>query len=263
LSNPARRSFDSIARTDAATAHSVRALTAFAAGAARCALPQNCVLCAAPAGRALVCGACAAALPRLRDGCPVCALPGRDGEVCGACLASPPPYASTVTAFAYAFPVDRLLQQFKYRGQLAYADWAAGELAASVGRILGTRADARRPDLVAAVPLAPARQRARGFNQAHEIARRVAPALGLRLAPVLERTGAAPPQAGLHWRERARNVRNAFACRCRLEGLALALVDDVMTTGATLAEAATVAKRAGAVRVDAWVVARTLPPGRR
>jgi ComF family protein len=110
------------------------------------------------------------------------------------------------------------------------------------------------------MPLAPARQRARGFNQAHEIGVRTARALGLPLVSALTRTTHGAPQAALRWSERARNVRGAFACRADVAGSAVAVVDDVMTTGATLAEAAATLRRAGAARVEAWVVARTLPP---
>ena len=122
------------------------------------------------------------------------------------------------------------------------------------------RDGAAGPAVVAAVPLAPARQRERGFNQAREIGVRVARLLGLPVVDALERATCGAPQAALRWSERARNVRGAFACRRDVRGLAIALVDDVMTTGATLAEAATALRRAGAVRVEAWVVARTLPP---
>ena len=76
----------------------------------------------------------------------------------------------------------------------------------------------------------------------------------------LSRVRATPPQAALPWTERAKNVRGAFACDIDLSGLAIALVDDVMTTGASLAEAAKVLKASGAVSVENWVVARTLPP---
>src|SRR5205814_120248 len=112
-----------------------------------------------------------------------------------------------------------------------------------------------------AMPLATARQRERGYNQALEIAKLVAKRRQLMLA----RRGAVrvkdgPPQATLPWKERARNIRGAFACAVDLRGKAIAIVDDVMTTGASLNELAATLKRAGAARVENWVVARTLPP---
>ncbi|MGH8705789.1 MAG: ComF family protein, partial [Burkholderiales bacterium] len=111
------------------------------------------------------------------------------------------------------------------------------------------------------VPLAPARIAQRGYNQALEIARHVARASGARLAPELcARVRDTPAQSGLPWAERARNVRGAFLCPRLVEGMAVALLDDVMTTGATLDEIARTLKAAGAARVVNWVVARTAPP---
>jgi ComF family protein len=215
------------------------------------ALPQRCALCAAHAGCLLVCAACDACLPRPGPACPVCALPTADGSICGRCTRQAPPFAATRAAFHYAFPVDRLLHALKYAGVLAYAEFFAAALAARVDDT---------PDLVVPMPLAPARQRQRGFNQAHEIARRVARMRGLPLAAALARVRDTPAQAGLRWRERARNVRGAFVAHPAVAGRSIALVDDVMTTGASLAAAATAARRAGAARVEAWVAARTLPP---
>ena len=224
----------------------------------RLALPQRCELCVAPSGGALVCGACEASLPRIAAACPVCALPSARGEVCGACVRRPPPFVATVAALAYAFPTDRLLQRIKYGGRIALAQWAGMALASAV---VASRALRDRPAHVVPLPLAAKRQRERGFNQAREIAVHVARETRLPLAAPLERIGAGPPQASLPWTERHRNVRGAFAVRGDVRGASIALVDDVMTTGATLAEAARVLVAAGARSVECWVVARTLPPG--
>jgi predicted amidophosphoribosyltransferase len=175
----------------------------------RRALPQHCALCTAPAGNALICAACDDALPRLGPACPCCALPTPGGIVCGRCIARPPPLSRTHAVFAYAFPLDRLLQAMKYGGALAYADYFAGAL---------SRGIAAWPDMLVALPLAPARQRQRGFNQAQEIARRLARLGGVPVVTGIRRTRDTPAQAALPWRERGRNVRNAFAAlpaRCR------------------------------------------------
>jgi ComF family protein len=267
LSNFIAGSFDSAPWAGAANrglpARLWRAAATRAAAMLRAALPQRCALCAGEAGDALVCPACTAALPALSSACPVCALPCPAGATCGACLRRPPPYAATVAALVYAFPVDRLLQQLKYAGHLALADWAAEALVARLRDARPPHPAGDRPDRVVALPLAGRRQRERGFNQAREIARRVAHATALPLADVLARVAAGPPQAALPWRGRARNVRGAFAVTGDVRGARIALVDDVMTTGATLAEAALTLRRAGAARVECWVVARTLPPGQR
>src|SRR3984893_15415094 len=125
---------------------------------------------------------------------------------------------------------------------------------------LATLAPAPARDRIA-WPLAVKRQRERGYNQALAIARVIGARTGSALLPRgLSRIRATPPQAALPWVERAKNVRGAFACELDLSGLSVALVDDVMTTGASLAEAARILKVSGAARVENWVVARTLPP---
>ncbi|MEX2240247.1 MAG: ComF family protein [Burkholderiales bacterium] len=215
----------------------------------------SCFVCRG-AAKAVLCAACDADLPRLGGPlCPRCALPSPAGEVCGRCLARAPAYDATVAALAYAFPADVLVQALKFRGELALAPLLGALLAARIER-------GARVDFVLPVPLAAARLRARGFNQALEIARHVAPAAtGARLEPRLaERSRDTPSQMDLSHAERSRNVRGAFRCERSLEGAAVALVDDVMTTGATLDELAATLKRAGAARVVNWVVARTPAP---
>ncbi len=246
LSNASRAEFD-IGRTRAG-----RAMDAVG-HALRAALPQACALCAAPSGGALLCEACARDMPRIDPACPRCALPSPDGRECGTCLAKPPPFAATIAAWRYAFPADQLLQSFKYGGRLALAVPFALALEAAVR----ARVDVTSPRRVIALPLSSRRQRERGFNHAHEIARRLAARLNWPLVRGFLRTLDAPPQAGLTLRERARNVRNAFASP-PLDGASVAIVDDVMTTGATLRAAALAAIAAGATRVEVWVVARTI-----
>jgi ComF family protein len=224
------------------------------ANLAKLAFGGSCYLCRGAADGVL-CAACDAELPRLAGpACPRCALPSHGGALCGRCLAQPPAYDATVAALAYEFPADVLVQGLKFRGELALAPLLGELLAARLPR--GARADFILP-----VPLAPARLRARGFNQALEIARALADATGSRLAPRLaERSRDTQPQLELPPEARARNVRGAFHCGERLERAEVALVDDVMTTGATLEELAATLKRAGAARVVNWVVARTAPP---
>lgn len=162
-----------------------------------------------------------------------------------------------MAAFAYAFPVDRLLHAFKYHGRLALAEWGASAILAERERHRG----ARRPDRLVALPLSRERQRERGYNQAFEIARVIAHRLAVPLLrDGARRVRAAPPQTALPWSERAKNVHGAFACELDLADLDIAVIDDVMTTGASLAEFAKTLRKAGAARVENWVVARTLPP---
>jgi ComF family protein len=169
---------------------------------------------------------------------------------CGAFLAHPPEYDGTVSAWAYDFPADRLVHALKFRGRLQLAPWFARELASRLERI---------PDLIVPVPLHRSRLAQRGFNQAWEIARRLSALTG---APVLqsgvERTRPTASQALLPPGERRRNMRGAFECRIALRADSVVVVDDVMTTGATLDELARTLKRAGAAQVTNLVVARTL-----
>src|SRR5207249_9305373 len=131
-------------------------------------------------------------MPRIEDACPQCALPSPQRAVCGACLAKPPDYAATLAAWRYGFPADRLLHSFKYGGRLALAEPFAIAVAEA--------AQARRmpmADCLIAMPLSARRQRERGFNHAHEIARRLSWRCGIPLVAGLTRTRDAPPQAGL------------------------------------------------------------------
>jgi ComF family protein len=210
----------------------------------------SCFLCRGAAS-GLLCAACDAELPRLASElCPRCALPSPRGALCGRCLAEPPHYDATIAALAYEFPADALVQALKFRGVLA--------LSGLLGGLLGEKVRAQTVDHVMPVPLSAKRLAERGYNQAAEIARYAnggAPELSLCV-----RSRDTPAQAELPWAERKRNIRGAFRCTRSLFGGTVAVVDDVMTTGATLDEIAATLKRAGAERVVNWVVARTLPP---
>lgn len=214
--------------------------------------PQACQLCGAQCAGAALCGPCAADLPWLPPRrCKICAVPLASGEVCGACLDHPPLFDRVEAAFAYRFPVDGLIHALKYGGCLALAGLLAEKL---------TQCVAHGADAIVPMPLAPGRLAQRGFNQALEIARAVAGHTGISLLPrACRRVIETPPQAALPWDERARNVRRAFVCDVELSGLRIAVVDDVLTTGATLNELARVLRKAGAAEVAGWMVARTLP----
>jgi ComF family protein len=219
---------------------------------------QDCVLCLDPAGSHLVCPACAAGLAQVSHPCPGCALPMPPGAVaCGGCRRHPYAFDEAVARFEYRFPLDRLVQRFKYSGDLALGRWLALRL---VERVV----DLPRPDVLVAPPLAPERLRERGFNQSVEIARTLGRELGVpQDIRSLRRSRATAPQAGLGRRARQANLRGAFTCRRSLEGLHVAVVDDVMTTGATAHTLARVLKAAGAARVSAWAVARAPDVPRR
>ena len=214
---------------------------------------QDCLLCGSSGGNDLLCPACAADLPRLQQpGCPHCALPTPNGEPCGRCLSHPRHFDAARAAFRYEFPLDRLIQSFKYGHRLALGAW--------FGRRIASLAGGLAAEVVMPLPLHIERLRARGFNQAVEIARPLARALDLPLdTATCSRTRHTPAQAGLPWRERAKNIRGAFHCSKDMSGQRVLLVDDVMTTGASLDECARTLKLHGAAEVVVLVVARTLP----
>lgn len=185
-------------------------------------------------------------------------MPCPAGPVCGRCLKRPPQFDATVAALLYAFPGDRLVQALKYRAQLPLAGYFADALAQAVGR---SASGALLPiDLIIPMPLHPRRMARRGFNQAAEIGRRLAQQLQRPFShAAIRRIRDTPPQAELPVARRRANVRGAFQAESNLIGARLAVVDDVMTTGETADEIARVLKRAGAARVEHWVVARTWP----
>ena len=215
-------------------------------------LPQRCLLCGdlvAGTGATALCPACAGDLPLLEaERCPVCALPAPQGQTCGACLKTSPHYDATQARYRYDFPLDRLLQHYKYGQRLLVA--SLFDMAASP--------DAQA-DAVIAVPSTPAHMRQRGFNPALELARPLSQALKLPLLlNAVTRPHDAPAQASLPWKDRQKNIRNAFECHADLSGQRIIVVDDVMTTGATLNEMARTLKRHGAAYVENRVIARAL-----
>lgn len=153
--------------------------------------------------------------------------------------------------FRYAFPIDRLESRFKFRGDLA-----AGALLSALW--LRAVAPDPLPAAIVPVPLSRERLRERGFNQALELARPIARALERPLLPrLLIRARHTIAQSSLGRRERLRNVRGAFALAPgQKPPLHVALLDDVLTTGATLRECAKVLRRAGATTIEVWAIAR-------
>jgi ComF family protein len=197
----------------------------------KAALGQDCALCGARAA-ALVCADCEADLPR--DA-------GR---------------TEVVAAFAYRFPIDRLVQRFKGAGDLAIGRWLAS-------RLLDRVRHEPRPDIIVVPPLTPRRLRERGFNQSLQLARVIGSALHVRCARTgLRKLRETPPQHWLGRRARQRNLRGAFACTLDLRGRRVAIVDDVVTTGATLRAIALALRSRGAKSVAYWAVARAPLRGR-
>lgn len=225
---------------------------------------QSCLLCDEPADSAhSLCVSCESELPWLGARCQICALPlPHAGLTCGGCLRRPPRFDRVEAPWRYAFPVDSLITRFKHQ-----AKWPLGRL---LGELLSHHLlhafdeGLTRPDLLLPVPLAERRQRQRGFNQAALLARWLGEQLHLPLQHHwLQRVIDTPAQQQLDAATRKRNLRRAFALApaSAVSGLHLALVDDVLTTGATAESLARLLKKAGAARVDIYCLARTPKPG--
>lgn len=214
--------------------------------------PERCHFCGSLGTPA--CAGCVAALPWNGCACPACGLPMTSGTgACGECLRQAPPQDCSWAAFRYATPVAEAIVQLKFRGRLAGAHM--------LGRLMAHRL-ARRPEplpeVLVPVPLAPGRLRRRGYNQALEIGRALGRCLALELAPgAAHRMRHTQEQTRLDAAGRQRNVRGAFRVDPRwVRGRHVALLDDVITTGATMAELARATRAAGAVRIEAWAAAR-------
>lgn len=180
---------------------------------------------------------------------------------CGRCLKTPPPVERCVAALDYQFPWDTLLQRFKYHLALDLREVLAERLLQAL-----ESAGVSAPDFIVPVPLSGQRLQERGYNQAHEIAKSLGRRLRLRVEPELVlRLRDTSAQAQLDLDARAANVRGAFAAEptrlAEIKGARVAVLDDVLTTGATVFEVARVLRQAGAAEVQAWTLARTPEPG--
>lgn len=216
-------------------------------------LPPRCRCCDGPIGQGLLCTACSAELPWNDGACDSCARPLSAGSRCRQCLQRRPQFDSAWCALRLETPIQHYVHALKY-----HADFAQAQLLGSLMAERLVRRSAPLPQLLLPVPLHPLRLMRRGYNQALEIARVVGARTGIPVAPhAVARIRQTEDQIGQSASARRRNMRAAFGVREHLGGLHLALIDDVMTTGATLDALARVCRRAGASRIEAWAVART------
>lgn len=230
-------------------------------------LGSGCPLCGFPGDG--LCRRCTAALPYNRHPCPRCALPLPESappeSLCARCQARPPGFDRAVAPLLYVSPVDDLVSGLKYHRRLALGRILGDLVADTLADGPGGRSSGSRdwPQLLLPIPAARARLRGRGFNQAAELASGIGRRLGIQVAHEgLSRVRDADPQRGLNARQRRRNLRGAFSCGGRLPAR-VALVDDVITTGATADEASRALKHAGVEMIELWAVARTPLEGYR
>lgn len=219
-------------------------------------LPPTCILCGNPGlGSKDLCVFCSDLLIKNTHCCYRCgahfeqAFPGP--LLCGDCQNKNPGFDETHAPFLYQGAIRYLISGLKFRRQFKNA------------RLLGMlmtdhlKQSAEMPDCLVPVPLHPRRYRERGFNQSIEIARTLTRELSIPLdLNCCVRSRNTPHQIGLSAKERRKNIKNSFAVKTPLTAAHIAIVDDVMTSGTTASELATVLKKAGALRVDVWVCAR-------
>lgn len=220
--------------------------------------PPHCLLCGAPGNDGMeLCLRCRNELPVNRLCCRQCALPltatANQPRICGACIALPPAFDLCLTPFIYRTPLDSLISGFKFRQNLSN-----GRLLSQLLLAFLLKQGVEMPDLIIPVPLHRSRITERGFNQSLEIARYLCRQLHLPLNfTSCVRVQATPPQITLEKRRRLSNLKGAFEIRGNISCHHLVLLDDVVTTGATVTELAKLLKKHGAKRVDVWALART------
>ena len=225
-------------------------------------LPRHCLLCGCASGSENLCASCTTDLPRIGHSCRHCSLPLKlpEDRICGHCLVSPPAWDCATAALVYDFPADQLVCRFKFGRNLASGRVLSRELLRAVLDRPG-----QFPDCIVPVPLHRLRHASRAFNQSELLAHYVGKILEIPVhGSVLRRRRRTGAQSGLNAAQRKRNIRGAFTCRLKrtreTAPLRVALIDDVLTTGATLTECTLALKKAGAGHVSVWVAARAAEP---
>ncbi|WP_336366263.1 ComF family protein [Marinobacter sp. C2H3] len=220
---------------------------------------DQCVACLAHGAREGLCDGCWSDLPINETCCHQCALPlprARDGQRCGECLRQPPPFHRAHIPWRYQYPMDGLLGRYKYRNQLAFGRPLIAGLADFLEAMLDLPG-AEPPEQIIPAPMFAARRRRRGFNQAQDIAEQIGQRLNLPVnAGALTRVRAAESQRGLDRAGRLRNLEGVYAATGPVTGH-VALLDDVVTTGATARAMAATLLASGADSVELWALART------
>ena len=224
-------------------------------------LPGACLLCGLSAGHDIdLCDACEASMPRLGLHCDICANPLNTLGICGRCQSKRPAYSTVQTALLYQYPVDLLLQRFKFGGQLAAGKVLSLLLASHIKEQVDN-GKCTLPDLLIPVPLHWKKRFARGFNQSEIITRELSQQLNIKhCRRAVKRVINTPAQHHLSRKERQQLPRNTFAAgraSKALQGARVALVDDVLTTGSTAQALSQTLLKAGAKSVEIWLLART------
>ncbi|WP_223577332.1 ComF family protein [Kangiella taiwanensis] len=226
-------------------------------------LQSSCSFCGLQQSELGICDPCLSAIEPMGRSCMTCASPIEAGHIthkslndansCGQCVKKPPAFDKVIAATRYKFPVDKALSELKFNKQLHYARSLSHVLER---RIRLSYEDTPLPQALVAIPLHPKRLSERGFNQSDIITRHLSNSLGIQLSNALTRVKDTPHQIGLSEKQRRKNLNNAFYLRKSLP-THIALIDDVVTTGSTVSEAAKLCLNSGVKTVDVWCLAKT------
>lgn len=226
-------------------------------------VPHYCILCdqSCPAGTSNIdlCAGCHEDLPTLPAiHCNICALPLSASETsnCGDCLKKPPSFNKLVAGWLYQHPVDELISQFKYQHKPSHGKVLATLLALDIKLHYGHQP---LPQLLIPTPLHWRRRWQRGFNQSELLARPLSKQLDIPISRSLIRQLHTPKQQGQSAQQRKQSLRYAFKVKQKsaLQGLTVAIIDDVVTTTATAEAMSRCLLKAGAAEVHIWCLART------
>ena len=231
-----------------------RKVVAVAGNAFDIVIPCRCILCGeiVACGQAFCCN-CETELPFNEACCARCAATIHSGELCGDCLRSPPPFDLAFAPLLYCYPLDRLIQQLKYAEDPAMGRILGGYIARE---LIATRS-IPLPDMILPVALHRDRLRERGYNQALEICRAITRITGIPVdAELISRQRPTPPQVGKSKKNRQQNMRNAFRLERQPHRDHYAIVDDVITSGATMRAIARLLREAGVDTIEIWSIAR-------
>lgn len=228
--------------------------------------PSQCLLCACTLKGGLLCTNCQHDLPHTY-GQLLCCQCGVSVEslshFCGSCLHHPPAFSRSFMPFSYEYPLDSLIHKFKYHGNLTAGKLLGQLLAEAVKHHITYNSDLAVPDLIIPVPLHWMRRWQRGFNQAEILAKHLADELHIpACSRIVHRKHRTPSQKGLSRNERQKNLRHSFAISKKglhtIKNKHIAIVDDVVTTTATVRELSALLIKQGARDVQVWALARTM-----
>lgn len=215
-------------------------------------LPTPCLLCGVDVADKVLCPACIKALPKIGQACQRCAYPIESAGICGHCLHSPPAQDRSFSAFIYQTTASRLISKFKYQQQLCLTDFFAEQIAT-------VRQTTVLPQLLIPIPLHPSRLKHRGYNQSFELAKSLSKRLQIPTHNCLTRIRATQSQAELPFKQREKNVKNAFSLTSEIKLPShVAIIDDVLTSGHTANEVTKLVKNNGVDMVEVWTIARTI-----